>query len=270
MSETTLSGAARPAAHVARLTLTRLHAGELGPAEADAVHAHLRACAACTAKREEAAAEAARFEARIPFARFEAGVRGKLAAPPPARLQAWTRAWLPRLLPALAVAGVVALVARTSLPGAEGPRTPGVKGAGAMVLAIAAPDGTQRQAFPGTPAPLAPGDRVRVGYVPQEGQRWVLALSVDAAGVVTPLYPEAGGESLPAEEGPGPHFLPGALEFTGSGPEAVVVVLGQEPLAMEQAVAAAREAYRQAGGDVGRLPPLALPGEQTRQVVQKP
>lgn len=252
--------------HVAQLTLTRLRAGELTAAEENGVSTHLAACPECAAKLEQAEDEAARFEVRVPFARFEAGVRGKLHQPSPLRRRL---AWL---LPALslAVAGLAALVAvppellRTADPGANR-----VKGGGPeLTLAIAAADGAQRAARAGTPEPLATGDRVRIGYSAGT-YRFVLAASVDAAGEVTPLYPES-GSSVPAAKGAGPHFLPGSLEFTGRGAEVVVLVLTEEPVRVEQVSTALREAYARAGGDVTRLPPLTVPGAQFHQVVLKP
>ena len=71
---------------------------------------------------------------------------------------------------------------------------------------------------------------------------------MDAAGEVTPLYPEAGDEPA-GGAGRGHALAAGQLEFTGSGAERVVVVLTDAPLAVEAArAAAARRPSRRPGG----------------------
>ncbi|MCI0572050.1 MAG: DUF4384 domain-containing protein [Myxococcaceae bacterium] len=248
-----------PEQHVARHTLTRLRAGELTASEETTVSTHLGSCPPCAAKLAELEEEAVRFEVRIPFARFEAGVRAKSARRAPGRKLAWL---VPTL--SLAAAAVLAVVAlpRTDAPGNR------LKGGADVTLAIASASGTQRTAQAAGPEALARGDRVRIGYT-AGSLRFILAVSVDATGEVTPLYPEA-GTSIPAASGPGPHYLPDSLEFTGRGAEAVVVVMSERPLPVERAVVAAREAYRQTGGDVTRLPRLAVEGEQFRRILVKP
>ncbi|MCI0572056.1 MAG: DUF4384 domain-containing protein [Myxococcaceae bacterium] len=248
-----------PETHVARHTLTRLRAGELTATEETAVSTHLGACAPCAAKLAELDDDAVRLEARIPYARFEAGVKAKRAQKAPGRKLAW-------LVPALSLA-VATVFAVVMLPRSEAPGNR-IKGGADVTLAIASASGTQRTAQSTGPEELARGDRVRIGYT-AGNLRFVLAVSVDTGGEVTALYPEE-GESLRVAGGPGPHFLPDSLEFTGRGAEAVVVVLSERPLAVERVVAAAREAYRQTGGDVTRLPRLAVEGEQFRRILVKP
>ena len=118
------------------------------------------------------------------------------------------------------------------------------------------------------PEALARGERVRLGYTP-DARKYVLALSVDSAGEVTPLYPES-GQSLPVEPGPGTHWLPDSIEFTGSGAERVVVLLSDSPVAVEDVTAAARRAFEAAGRDVAKMPPLDVDGDQTHWMLLKP
>jgi hypothetical protein len=92
---------------------------------------------------------------------------------------------------------------------------------------------------------------------------------VDAAGEVTPLYPES-GESLPVEAGAGAHWLPDSLEFTGAGAERVVVVLSDAPIKVEEARAAARQAFEEGGRDVTKMPALGVAGDQTHWILLKP
>jgi hypothetical protein len=147
---------------------------------------------------------------------------------------------------------------------------PGVRTKGGAVaeLRIGGGEGSQRMARTDVAEPLAPGERVRLGYTP-DARRYVLALSVDEAGEVTPLYPEA-GESLPVEPGAGTHWLPDSIEFTGSGAERVVVLLSDAPVTVEDATAAARQAFEAGGRDVARMPPLSVDGDQTHWVLLKP
>jgi hypothetical protein len=47
-------------------------------------------------------------------------------------------------------------------------------------------------------------------------------------------------------------------------------VLSDQPVDVQVARQAARAAYDRAGGDLGRLPPLDLPGEQFTRTFAKP
>ena len=111
---------------------------------------------------------------------------------------------------------------------------------------------------------------MRVGYVPGE-HAYVLSLSVDAHGDVTPLYPEQGASLAVADGAPSvTRYLPGSLELTGAGLERVIVVLSDGPIDVEAARRAARAAVDRAGGDLTRLPPLGLPGEEFSRTFAKP
>jgi len=48
------------------------------------------------------------------------------------------------------------------------------------------------------------------------------------------------------------------------------VVLSDQPIDVEAARRSARAAYDKAGGDLARLPPLALPGEEFERTFAKP
>ncbi|XXF80442.1 DUF4384 domain-containing protein [Myxococcaceae bacterium GXIMD 01537] len=253
-------------AHLSEWTLRRLHAGELPAAEATQARAHVTDCPACGAVLEELERAQRRFEEEVPFERFAARVERAARQDVPARPSRWERAMRPLMAVAatvLVLVGGVAIV-RDGESGVPRNRTKG----GAVAELRIGGDGPQRAVRPGTREALQPGERVRLGY--EAGtHRYVAAVSVDAAGEVTPLYPES-GESLPVEPGAGLHWLPGSLEFTGSGAERVVLVLGDAPLAMGEVVRAAREAFQAGGRDVNALPELAAPGEQAHWVLLKP
>ena len=88
---------------------------------------------------------------------------------------------------------------------------------------------------------------------------------------MTPLYPEQGASlTVPAGVPSATHFLPDSLELTGAGLERIIVVLSDQPVDMAVARQAARAAYDRAGGDLGHLPRLELPGEQFTRTFAKP
>jgi hypothetical protein len=249
--------------HIGDLALRRHRAGEaLGP-EGPAIVAHASACPECRTRLRALDDEQRRFEQAISFDRFAAGVeRAARGSAPAAR----------RRIPLVAmVAPVLAMAAALALVVTFRPKTPEtrIKGGAGMTVRIAGTDG-QRDARVDGAEPLAAGERLRVGYAPGE-HAFVLSLSIDARGEVTPLYPERGA-SLPISDGApsATRFLPDSLELTGAGLERVVVILSDKAVDVETARRAARAAYDRAGGDLDRLPPLGLPGEEFSRTFAKP
>ncbi|HEX8705047.1 MAG TPA: ACP synthase [Myxococcaceae bacterium] len=258
---------AQPSEHPSEWTLRRLHAGELPTAEATRTRTHAADCEKCGAVLREAEEAQRRFEADVPFELFAEGVeRAAEKAGKQRPLSQDTRRWVG---PLVAIAATVLLVVALPTLLAEEP-VPGVrtKGGASAELRVGGGDGSQRVARTYLPEPLAPGERVRLGYTP-DTRKYVLALSVDAAGEVTPLYPES-GESLPVEPGAGTHWLPGSLEFTGTGAERVVLVLTDTPVTVEASAAAARKAFEESGRDVAKMPELDVAGDQTHWMLLKP
>ncbi|MHA7629608.1 ACP synthase [Corallococcus sp. M7] len=260
-------------AHESSWTLRRLHAGELPTQEANRVQAHVEACEACGATLRSFADAQAAFEAEVPFEHFEAGVertRARQAAREPATSTRWVRP-----LMAVAASVLVLVLARPLLEtgGRTDPVQPPVagnrlKGGAGAELRIGGGVDPQRVASTEAPEALQPGERVRLGYT-ADAYRYVAALSVDAQGEVTPLYPES-GESLAVEPGAGQHWLPESVEFTGAGAERVVLVLTDAPVSMDALSDAARKAFNAAGRDVTRMAPLDVAGAQTQWMLLKP
>ncbi|RYZ38849.1 MAG: DUF4384 domain-containing protein [Myxococcaceae bacterium] len=258
-------------AHESNWTLRRLHVGDLPAPEALRAREHADACDACGAVLRSLADQQTAFEAEVPFERFEAGVeralarQGKAAAEPVARA-AWARPLM------LVAASVFVLVLARPLLETGGVTRPvagnRVKGGAGAELRIGGGADRQRVASVDAPEALRPGERVRLGYTP-ESHRYVAALSVDAQGEVTPLYPES-GDSLAVEPGAGQHWLPESVEFTGAGAERVVLVLTDAPVSMDVLSDAARKSFAAAGRDVTRMAPLDVAGEQTRWILLKP
>ncbi|WP_375757934.1 ACP synthase [Corallococcus exercitus] len=262
-------------AHESSWTLRRLHAGELPAPEATRAQAHAEACEACGATLRSFVDAQAAFEAEVPFEAFEAGVERAHARQVKASEQPATRAQWVRPLMAVAASVVVLVLARPLLEthGTADPARPPVagnrlKGGAGAELRIGGGMDPQRVAGTEAPEALQPGERVRLGYT-ADAYRYVAALSVDAQGEVTPLYPES-GDSLAVEPGAGQHWLPESVEFTGAGAERVVLVLTDAPVSMDALSDAARKAFDAAGRDVTRMAPLDVAGAQTQWILLKP
>jgi hypothetical protein len=258
--------------HIGELTLRRRRAGEELGAEGPAIEAHAASCPECRARLRALDEEQRRFEQEISFDRFAAGVeraaRNPRVAPRPLAVPA--RVWAPVLAMAAGVALLVTL----------GPLENGVdrglrardriKGGAGMIVRVAGNDG-QRSARVDGSEPLARGEKLRLGYQPG-GHRYLLSLSIDDRGTVTPIYPEQGRSlSIPESGAAGTtRFLPDSMELTGTGVERIVVLLSDTPIDVAAATRAAHAAYDRAGGDLLRLPPLGLPGEEFSRTFSKP
>jgi hypothetical protein len=262
------------AGHIGELALRRHRVGEALGAEGMVIEAHAAACAECKARLRALDDEQRRFEAAISFDRFAAGVeRAARGTPVVARRRAPIRSWM--VVPTLAMAAAVAVVVTFHGP-LHGPWAPvhppgydGSEGGAGMIVRVAGTAG-QRTARVDATEPLSAGERLRIGYQ-TGGHRYLLSLSIDEHGEVTPLYPEQGASlTVPAGVSSATHFLPDSLELTGAGLERIIVVLSDQPVDMAVARQAARAAYDRAGGDLGHLPRLELPGEQFTRTFAKP
>jgi hypothetical protein len=175
------------------------------------------------------------------------------------------------MLPTLGLAAGVALfVGVTSRHETSGAHN-GIKGGAAITVRVSAGDtGPQRFAAADAPEALAPGERVRIGYEPGP-RRYLLSLSIDERGQVTPLYPEA-GQSVPVSKavGAGLRYLPDSIEFTDAGAERLFVILSDQPIDVDAARRAARASFERAKGDILHMPALELPGEQFQRTFIKP
>jgi len=271
-----------PEPHVKEMALRRFWTGELAAPEKPAIEAHTAVCARCRARLKEIGDEQRRFEQEISFDRFAAGVeraartpRRVPAAPRALSLSGPTMRWF---FPLASVAAAVALTF-TFAPRLRSGDDVSVdrilnrtKGGSGITVQIASRDhGPQRTAAVGAPEALSPGERIRIGY--QSVHPFVLALSIDDDGEVSALYPEV-GSSLDVGRVKGrigsTHYLPDSIEFTGKGNERLIVILSDKPLEVEAAKQAAHAAFRRAGGDLARMAPLDLPGEQFQRSFVKP
>lgn len=249
--------------HPGAMALRRVLAQEAVEA---ATAEHVETCAACKARLDQFRAEQRAFEAAVPFERFSAGVekaQQHLARAEPARR--WGN-----LQTVLALAAAVAVLA-----GGERwlhqPTSVGTNhlkgGAGVELVVSTGPNGAQRVATESAPEALGPGERVRIGVTPA-AWHFVMVVSIDSMGTVTPVY-AASGKSLPLS-GQSPEFLPDSLEFTGAGLEHVVVVLSDRALDADVVGSELRRQFTQAKGDLTKLEGLDLPGEQFHRTFLKP
>ncbi|HXJ21419.1 MAG TPA: ACP synthase [Polyangia bacterium] len=261
--------------HPGQLALRRRRAGELPGPAAIAIDEHVAICPECRARLRALDDEQRRFESNISFDRFAAGVERAARAPARARRPA-TRAWI---YSAVAMAAGVAIVMTVRSPSdsrvpigvssISSERGARIKGGAGMTVRVAGTAG-QRTAAVDATEPLAAGERLRIGYQ-SGGHKYLLSLSIDQQGQVTALYPEQGA-SLPVPEGAPSvtRYLPDSLELTGAGLERIFVVLSDAPVEQDSARRAARAAYDRAGGDLGRLGKLGLPGEEFTRSFAKP
>ena len=251
--------------HVGELALRRLRAGEV---IAEAAGAHFDACADCRARAKALDDEQRRFEQDISFDRFAAGVE-RAARRTDAPHRALPLRTLRFMLPTLSLAAGVALF--VGLTGKHQVAHNGIKGGAAITVRVSAGDtGPQRFAAESAPEALAPGERVRIGYQPGP-RRYLLSLSIDERGQVTPLYPEAGSSvAVSRAVGEGLRYLPDSIEFTDAGAERLFVILSDQPIDVEAARRAARASFDRAKGDILHMPSLELPGEQFQRTFIKP
>jgi hypothetical protein len=244
-----------------------LHAGEIVGPRAEVLRAHADTCPRCNATWAELDRERAEVEQGMPFAHFAAGVRGRLprARAEVVQVHRRTPTWVARVVPLAAAASVAIVTGVVLLRAPVDPHTERIKGSPAEL--IVGGSGTTRGAIDGEQ--LAPGERVRIKVTPDPRQRFGLALSVDAAGKVEPLY-DADGRSLSLQPGEA-QVLPDSLEFTGSGPERVYVILSEDPLRTDDVARRAQDLFHRAGS-VERMGPL--PGvpedEQVTTLLRKP
>jgi hypothetical protein len=257
--------------HIGELTLRRRRAGEaLGP-DGPAIEAHATSCPDCRARIRALDDEQQRFEQEISFDRFAAGVEraARSASKAKARRPMLINSWVaPMLAMAACVAFMVTFVPRPIIQ-KPATRTKGDGSGGSIIIRVAGADG-QRTADVAAIEALARGERLRIGYQPGD-HRYLLSLSIDDRGEVTPLYPER-GPSLTVPDGSrsATRFLPDSLELTGKGTERIIVVLSDQPIDVEAARRAARAAYQRAGGNLARMSSLDLPGDQFVRTFAKP
>jgi hypothetical protein len=254
--------------HVGELRLRRFRLGELPAGEQEEITRHTSDCGSCRARLKGIEDEQRHFERDISFERFAGGVERARRVPRVHPRRAWTVA-----AAGFAAAAALILVMR---PGRELPERHGwnnLKGGASAIMRIRTADGhAQRSAAAGSIEALRPGEQVLLGYkVPVAAN--LIAVSIDDAGAVTPLYPSA-GSALPVDGHGDLRYMPDSLEFTGHGRERVFLLLSERPLAVDEVARAARAAHAKVAGNLAALASVPVEGhgrvEQFTWLLNKP
>jgi hypothetical protein len=211
------------------LLLERLRLGEVAGTSAQAEH--LESCPSCQARLAELTAP----PPPIDLGKVSRDARRRWPS-----LPGWLsgRQWIPVM-----AAGVTALALTLAPPQPDIV----IKGPPFTLSLIArTPDGAVRRVDAG--ARLRAGDRLRFEVFTTQLQAHVAVISLDAEGVVSPLVPAAGDTT--AVVGSRSELLAGAVELAGNlGPERIVLVGCDRPMAVSAIVETARVALARAGGD---------------------
>jgi hypothetical protein len=248
--------------HVGELRLRRFRLGELTGADGEAVTRHTSDCGACRARLRTLEEEQRQFQRDISFERFAGGVERASRVPRVLPRRVWT-------FGAVGLAAAAALV----LVLGQQPHENRIKGSTEATVRIGKPDGTdQRAATAGTLQALQPGELLRIGYR-AGAPAHLVAVSIDDAGTVTPLYPDH-GDGLAVEPRPDVRYFPDSIYFTGHGRERLFLIMSERPLSVGDVEKAARAAHESAHGDLGAVSSVNVGGrgrvEQFTWLFQKP
>jgi len=247
--------------HVGELRLRRFRLGELTGADEEAIARHTSDCGACRARLRTLEEEQRQFQRDISFERFAGGVERASRVPRVLPRRAWTFGAM-----GLAAAAALFVLVRPS-------HEVRIKGSTEATVRIGKADGTeQRAAAAGSLQALQPGELLRIGY--RAGARGhLVAVSIDDAGTVTPLYPDH-GPGLAVEPRADIRYFPDSIYFTGHGRERLFVVLSERPLSVGDVEKAARAAHESAHGDLSTASSVNVPGrghvEQFTWLFEKP
>jgi hypothetical protein len=237
------------------------------------VRAHVAGCQACSAAVAGLDAGRQAFVAARPVRPFvstvvaqaerkeqaEAGAKEELRRARFGWLVALLRPrWL--LVPALAGAAVVLVIAVPRQPAEEGNHTHFKGGGATLRLFYARGPRETAQARPLDPGvSLRPGDLLRFGVLAGKG-RYAQVASVDEAGRVSRYYPAGDAASPPLPASGELQLLPGSIELDETlGREWVVLFLSERPLDGPRVTDALLAAFRARTGD--RLGPIAAEAE---------
>jgi hypothetical protein len=248
-----------PGGHLAELRMRRLRVGELSVADAGAAKQHLDECAACRLRLEGLESEERAFSQAIAYPRFAGGVERAARVPRPEHRPGRRSVIYAAALGCAAAAAFLLVFRQGGDGGTDGPGLYGgpenrTKGGASVDVSVrvASGDGrAQRSAAPGSTTPLAPGERLRIGYfVP--GTRYLLAVTIDDAGTMSPVFDEGGDSHLVAAT-KAMTFLPDSIELTGAGHERLFLFVSQTPFPGAVVQAALREALNKARGDLAAM-----------------
>jgi len=223
-----------PETCLSNLELDRLIVDEPQPSEASArVAAHLASCARCAARLGALRAEAQAFPNQV----FLAGLVQRTRRPAVKRPAVWLGG-----LSALAAAAALVLFVRPA-------PTVGIKGGGFALEVFARRAGRVEAIV--DEAVLSPGDAIGFRIASQR-PGYVVVIGLDTRPSVTAYVPSE-GKAIPIAEA-SRQTLPGSITLDETlGPERLIALRCEEPVAASEIVRVAERALSAAGGDPRRV-----------------
>jgi hypothetical protein len=229
--------------------LRRFETGELFPAEAEAVRAHVDSCAECRKVLDDFVADRVALRTALPFAALEEQFKGR----PSAIRSWWRRVLFGAAAPGLAVA---VYVLWASPPGGEATSPPGVTSKGTTCdLGVDVKTALMGLHAWDSGEPLAQGDRLRFRYK-SEDHPFVLVFSVDSDGTVYP-YVMQGEQSLQVTHRTSNIASNVVTLDEDLRPERLFLICSPQPLRIDEIRAAAKDGLNKAGS-IEKLENLAI------------
>jgi hypothetical protein len=192
--------------------------------------------------------EERQFQTTISFEQFVGGVERAKRVPRAKTVRSWVYASLGTCAVA---AAIMLLVLPRSL---ENNRIKGDHTAATVRISGA---GTQRSVTPSVLETLSDGERLRIGFRTAT-TAFLLVLSIDAKGEITPIYPES-GEGLRVSPSRDMQYLPDSIEFTGQGQERLFLFLAPNSITVESARSALTLAFRHSQKNLVDFPQVTFP-----------
>lgn len=238
------------------LTLRRYRAGELSAAQRLEIENATTRDNDLRLRLKALADEQNHFELTMPFERFVGGVGRAQRDLAKARFSMKTPLWAATAAMA-AAAAVVLVFAPAGVKQNPGNRTKGGDSPFTAYVRVASENGEQRVASPRKLTSLRPGDRVRVGVQLANGTAYFAAISVEAAGATTAIYPEGNTalKLVPTQE---PMYMPDSVQFTGQGEETLFVLAAPQPFDVATATQALKAASGQEAQMNNKIPGLTV------------
>jgi hypothetical protein len=192
--------------------------------------------------------EERQFQTTISFEQFVGGVERAKRVPRAKSVHSW-------FLAALGTSAVAAAILLLLLPRTM--ETNRIKGDDSAATVRIAGSETQRNATLSVLENLNEGERLRIGFrTPKPA--FLLVLSIDNQGEITPIYPES-GPGLHVSPSRDMQYLPDSVEFTGQGQERLFLFLAPNLITVENAQAALAMAFRRSRQNLIDFPQVIFP-----------
>lgn len=227
-----------PEAHLRLHELRRYRLGELDGAPLEGSRRHLESCAQCRARLEAMEEDERAFAASTDFARSSAEILARFETAKEKKRPGWLG--LPVLL-RVATASALVLALVLPLTGLFEPKGPGLrtKGEASPILEMFVRDASGiRRGQDGMT--LHAGDSIQFRYR-AAGYGYLMIVSVESNGAVSPLYPDAEDQSVPVRPD-GEHLLEGSIVLDDAkGRERILAFFSAAPLESSAVAQSIRE-----------------------------